>query len=494
MSKKLFPSLEEYDSRVTSDRIEADSDTIETVIAENNVRSVEVERETEAATRIVNALDALENYTEILSVRKNSGGIDASSANLIQIGVESIATSVGISTADIRFSLEAIDEDSSVHNAVVALEGIQDVIKKITKNASLVLDKLKTTLLQRAKAFVQIFTAYGKEAKKLKAEIKDAPFDKTEVDAKKLTNIVVNGKVDVSKAVVNAKDFVTNFMGNAVWLDPVIKRFKEVDNIAHYLDTLVIHSEKDIEKIVALEARLKELENEPLSGTKGFKAGSDNVYRITDNVGVKFWLDTGLTIREPFKFNRVKEDNVKNVNTAPALNKNQATKVLDDIIHTTDYLSSFDWDDVNKKITLDDLLRVQNNSIVDRESEVFRNFFRFAFLFGKLNAILSFMQSVISKQGIGAIIGKSVGTYFGSILATLGNPLIALIVIGSGMVVQNIEQMLSNQGVISTASRMAVLLEEWKSITANSLYKATEVATNDVIGDALKYVKLSAGV
>ena len=355
MSNTLFGVLESLDEHPTTE-FAPTTDGSTTVEPQEDVRGetldgarqeVEqtqdsIESDNEAVAKAVDAIDALESYSALLTKALENGGVDAYTHQAIRIGVKAITHgSVELKKA----SLESIDTthgrytatQESIEEIGYALEGLLDTIK----------DKLKsilkglTTLFSR---FMDLFKSFNTMAKERKAKLqKESTVMIVDVDSEAV--------VDFKDMPRLAKDGEINTVKVAKAFDKLKDDFLDKEGLADYWNRIAaildygIEDYEEFQRLVAKEglklpSGLEDGDKFGLLKQVPFDADAKTL-AITDTIGGVITVPHGEN-KLSMQISSTAQFTSKNIKSASApdhvkpLTREQAIEVCDIIIAFTD--------------------------------------------------------------------------------------------------------------------------------------------------------------
>ena len=203
----------------------------------------DLEKENEKIAEVVEAIDALESYRQLLSKSLETGGSDALTHRAIAIGVESLLSNMADVEAFSKVaSMEGIDTPRGQINATNAS------IEAITASMEGLLDKVKDFISKAVKGFKNLFSklgdllsGYEAMAKKYKQRLSSATMKTEPVAFGESSVLLVNGEVKTKYVIDSAlrfkKDMLDSGEYNKHWstvakmLDDKNKSPKEMDEL-----------------------------------------------------------------------------------------------------------------------------------------------------------------------------------------------------------------------------------------------------------------------
>ena len=203
----------------------------------------DLEKENEKIAEVVEAIDALESYRQLLSKSLETGGADAFTHKAIAIGVESLLSNLADVEAFSKVaSMEGIDTPRGQINATNAS------IEAITASMEGLLDKVKDFISKAVKGFKTLFSKLGDllqgyegMAKKYKQRLSSATMKTEPVAFGESGVLLVNGEVKTKYVIDSAlrfkKDMLDSGEYNKHWsnvakmLDDKNKSPKEMDEL-----------------------------------------------------------------------------------------------------------------------------------------------------------------------------------------------------------------------------------------------------------------------
>lgn len=203
----------------------------------------DLEKENEKIAEVVEAIDALESYRQLLSKSLETGGADALTHRAIAIGVESLLFNLADVEAFSKVaSMEGIDTPRGQVNATNAS------IEAITASMEGLLDKVKDFISKAVKGFKTLFSklgdllqGYEAMAKKYKQRLSSATMKTEPVAFGESGVLLVNGEVKTKYVIDSAlrfkKDMLDSGEYNKHWssvakmLDDKNKSPKEMDEL-----------------------------------------------------------------------------------------------------------------------------------------------------------------------------------------------------------------------------------------------------------------------
>lgn len=372
MSNTLFGVLESLDEHPTTE-FAPTTDGSTTVEPQEDVRGetldgakqkVEqtqdsIESDNEAVAKAVDAIDALESYSALLTKALENGGVDAYTHQAIRIGVKAITHgSVELKKA----SLESIDmthgrytaTQESIEEIGYAMEGLLDTIK----------DKLKsiwkglTTLFSR---FMDLFKSFNTMAKERKAKLqKESTVMIADVDSEAV--------VDFKDMPRLAKDGEINTVKVAKAFDKLKDDFLDKEGLSDYWNRIAaildygIEDYEEFQRLVAKEGlKLPSgLEDGDKFGLlKQVPMDADaKTLAITDTIGGVITVPHGEN-KLSVQISSTAQFTSKNIKSASApehvkpLTREQAIEVCDIIIAFTDAMhkTSDNFGDAEGRLT-----------------------------------------------------------------------------------------------------------------------------------------------
>lgn len=203
----------------------------------------DLEKENEKIAEVVEAIDALESYRQLLSKSLESGGADALTHKAIAIGVESLLSNLADVEAFSKVaSMEGIDTPRGQIAATTAS------MEAITASMEGLLDKVKDFISKAVKGFKTLFTklgdllsGYEAMAKKYKQRLSSATMKTEPVGFGESGVLLVNGEVK-TKYIIDStlrfkKDMLDSGEYNKHWasvaklLDDENRTPKEMDEL-----------------------------------------------------------------------------------------------------------------------------------------------------------------------------------------------------------------------------------------------------------------------
>lgn len=203
----------------------------------------DLEKENEKIAEVVEAIDALESYRQLLSKSLESGGADALTHKAIAIGVESLLSNL----ADVEaFSKVASMEGIDTPRGQIA--ATQASVEAITASMEGLLDKVKDFISKAVKGFKTLFSklgdllsGYEAMAKKYKQRLSSATMKTEPVGFGESGVLLVNGEVK-TKYIIDStlrfkKDMLDSGEYNKHWssvaklLDDKTRSPKEMDEL-----------------------------------------------------------------------------------------------------------------------------------------------------------------------------------------------------------------------------------------------------------------------
>lgn len=355
MSNTLFGVLESIDAHLTTEfapttdgstEVEPKEDvrgeTLDGARQEVEQTQDSIENDNDAVAKAVDAIDALESYSSLLTKALENGGVDAYTHQAIRIGVNAITHGkVQLNKA----SLESIDTahgrytatQESIEEIGYAMEGLLDTIN----------DKLKsiwkglTNLFSR---FTDLFKSFNTMAKERKAKLqKESTVMIAEVDSE----AVVDFK-DMSRL---AKDGEINTVKVAKAFDKLKEDFLDKEGLSDYWNRIAALLDSDIEDYREFQ-RL--VDKEGLKLPSGLEDGDvfgllkqvpvdadAKTLKVTDTIGGVITVPHGEN-KLSMQISSTAQFTSKNIKGASApdhvkpLTREQAIEVCDIIIAFTD--------------------------------------------------------------------------------------------------------------------------------------------------------------
>jgi hypothetical protein len=185
------------DSEFTPEELVAAETEMEEEVLEVVEAQQEVESDAEVVERLETAASSLEAYGILLSDREKP--LTKTEATLVQIGLESIFTGLGVESVEHKASLEQFEgETDAVQATEVTVEGIKDELAKVYATIKAFVESL---IAKISKFFTTIFNAAASLKKAAASLRKDAGATKgTAGDAKvSVTKVLAyGGKTDIA--------------------------------------------------------------------------------------------------------------------------------------------------------------------------------------------------------------------------------------------------------------------------------------------------------
>lgn len=203
----------------------------------------DLEKENEKIAEVVEAIDALESYRQLLSKSLESGGADALTHKAIAIGVESLLSNLADVEAFSKVSsMEGIDTPRG------QIAATQASVEAITASMEGLLDKVKDFISKAVKGFKTLFSklgdllsGYEAMAKKYKQRLSSATMKTEPIGFGESGVLLVNGEVK-TKYIIDStlrfkKDMLDSGEYNKHWssvaklLDDKTRSPKEMDEL-----------------------------------------------------------------------------------------------------------------------------------------------------------------------------------------------------------------------------------------------------------------------
>lgn len=203
----------------------------------------DLEKENEKIAEVVEAIDALESYRQLLSKSFESGGADALTHKAIAIGVESLLSNL----ADVEaFSKVASMEGIDTPRGQIA--ATQASVEAITASMEGLLDKVKDFISKAVKGFKTLFSklgdllsGYEAMAKKYKQRLSSATMKTEPVGFGESGVLLVNGEVKTKyiidstlrfkKDILDSGEYNKHWSSVAKMLDDKTRSPKEMDEL-----------------------------------------------------------------------------------------------------------------------------------------------------------------------------------------------------------------------------------------------------------------------
>lgn len=224
-------------------------DTVETAVAEVETADSEVEQADTAIAEAEADVGALDTIADKITESEETGGLDASSAAVVEVAVEHLYQRLGVQRAKGMVAIESFGADSSRKKATsISAENIKETAQKVWDGILAMIEKAKQFIIN---FFKSVFTANGRikeRALKLKAALaklegKGNRSKDTIENAGFASKIAINGKLD-SDAIVKTLgsleifDFVSNVVEISVKssrdLGEQVKAYEEGEFKAKY--------------------------------------------------------------------------------------------------------------------------------------------------------------------------------------------------------------------------------------------------------------------
>ena len=299
----------------------------------------DLEKENEKIAEVVEAIDALESYRQLLSKSLETGGADALTHKAIAIGVESLLSNLADVEAFSKVaSMEGIDTPRGQVNATNAS------IEAITASMEGLMDKVKDFISKAVKGFKTLFTklgdllsGYEAMAKKYKQRLSSATMKTEPVAFGESGVLLVNGEVKTKYVIDSALRFKKDMLDSGEYN-------KHWSNVAKMLDDKN-KSPKEMDELLS-NAGMKL----PTYFEKGDKFGvlggslpgdvTPYTWAISDSYGVTVALKEGAKkVLSPVALGYADTTPVKVVKDPVApLTKKEAEEVCDGIL---DYCKAF---------------------------------------------------------------------------------------------------------------------------------------------------------
>ena len=293
----------------------------------------DLEKENEKIAEVVEAIDALESYRQLLSKSLESGGADALTHKAIAIGVESLLSNLADVEAFSKVaSMEGIDTPRGQIAATTAS------VEAITASMEGLLDKVKDFISKAVKGFKTLFSklgdllsGYEAMAKKYKQRLSSATMKTEPVAFGESGVLLVNGEVKTKYIIDSTLRFKNDILDSGEYN-------KHWSSVARMLDDKN-KSPKEMEELLS-NAGMKlpvYFEKGDKFGTLGTALPGDvtpYTWALSDSYGITVALKEGAKkVLSPVALGYADTTPVKTVRDPVApLTKKEAEEVCDGIL------------------------------------------------------------------------------------------------------------------------------------------------------------------
>lgn len=322
----------------------------------------DLEKENEKIAEVVEAIDALESYRQLLSKSLETGGADALTHRAIAIGVESLLSNLADVEAFSKVaSMEGIDTPRGQINATNAS------IEAITASMEGLLDKVKDFISKAVKGFKALFSKLGDllqgyegMAKKYKQRLSSATMKTEPISFKQAGALLKDGKVS-TKALVEStikfkKDMLDSGEYNKHW-EAMVKILNDKNRNPDDVLNTIRHSGLKLPSYFEKGDKFGTLKVGSLPGDV-----TPYTWAISDSYGFTIAVREGANkVASPYALSMAKGSMIADYNDpVDPLSKKDAEAICDTII---EYCKAFR--SIQKPIfmTMEDIEDVQNGTL-----------------------------------------------------------------------------------------------------------------------------------